>query len=142
MKNRSLVFAVALFTFALASLRAGHAESDAADPAVEAQRSWLALVDAGKYDESWDAAGSYFRQAVTKESWRQMVKAARAPLGALRSRSVDSRHEASTLPGAPDGKYVIVQWKASFGNKAAAVETVTCVLEKDGKWRVIGYYVK
>jgi uncharacterized protein DUF4019 len=142
MNNRVVVSAVALFALVVTSWRAGHAKSDAADPAVDVQRSWLALVDAGKYDESWDAAGSFFRQAVTKESWRQMVRGVRAPLGALRSRTLDKRQEASTLPGAPDGKYVIVQWKTSFANKASAVETVTSVLEKDGKWQVTGYYVR
>ena len=35
------------------------------------------------------------------------------------------------------GKYVY-----SFGNKKAAVETITPMLDKDGKWRVSGYYIK
>lgn len=142
MTLRTLVAAAALLLTALAPSRRAECAASSADPAVDAQRAWLALVDAGKYDESWDAAGAFFRQAVTKEQWRQAARAAREPIGALRSRAVLHRQEATTLPGAPDGQYVVAQWKASFANKASAVETVTVVLEADRKWRVVGYYVR
>jgi hypothetical protein len=46
------------------------------------------------------------------------------------------------LPGAPDGKYVVVQFDTSFQRKKSALETVTPMMEKDGKWRVSGYYIK
>ena len=49
---------------------------------------------------------------------------------------------ATSLPGAPDGEYVVIQFEASFGNKRASVETVTPMLDKDGQWRVSGYYIK
>jgi hypothetical protein len=45
------------------------------------------------------------------------------------------------LPGAPDGEYVVIQFESSFEKKKSAVETVTPMLEKDGKWRVSGYYI-
>jgi hypothetical protein len=141
MRTRPLVLTVALLALAVAPRRVASA-AEAADPAVDAQRSWLALVDAGKYDESFDAAGAFLRNAVTKEHFRQQLKGAREPLGALRSREVDRRQEMTTLPGGPDGKYVVVLWRASFASKASAVETVTVALESDGKWRVIGYYIR
>jgi ribosomal protein S17E len=37
---------------------------------------------------------------------------------------------------------VIIQYDSSFENKKSAVETVTPMLDKDGKWRVSGYYIK
>jgi hypothetical protein len=43
---------------------------------------------------------------------------------------------------APDGEYVVIQFEASFENKKSAIETVTPMLDKDGNWRVSGYYVK
>jgi len=46
------------------------------------------------------------------------------------------------VPGAPDGKYVIIQFETSFENKASAVETVTPMQDADGVWRVAGYFVK
>jgi hypothetical protein len=47
-----------------------------------------------------------------------------------------------TLPGAPDGEYVVIQYESSFERKQSAVETVTPMLDKDGKWRVSGYFIK
>jgi hypothetical protein len=37
---------------------------------------------------------------------------------------------------------VVITFETAFENKASAVETVTPMLEKDGKWRVSGYFIK
>jgi len=108
----------------------------------EAARAWLGLVDAGDYSGSWDAAAGYFRAAITKDKWRQALTAARAPLGKLVSREFTSAQYATSLPGAPDGEYVVIQFATAFENKAASVETVTPMMDKDGKWRVSGYYIR
>jgi hypothetical protein len=110
--------------------------------AITAAEQWLALVDAGKYAESWTEAAGYFKNAVTQEKWAQSLKAVREPLGKLISRKVKSTTYATSLPGAPDGEYVVIQFETSFGNKKSAIETVTPMLEKDGKWRVSGYFIK
>ena len=111
-------------------------------PARQAARTWLALVDAGDHSGSWDAGAGYFRAAITKDKWQQALTAVRAPLGKLVSREFTSAQYASSLPGAPDGEYVVIQFATAFENKAASVETVTPMLDKDGKWRVSGYYIK
>ncbi|MGH7422575.1 MAG: DUF4019 domain-containing protein [Candidatus Methylomirabilales bacterium] len=46
------------------------------------------------------------------------------------------------MPGAPDGHYVVIQYETSFEKKASAFETITPMREKDGKWRVAGYYIR
>lgn len=46
------------------------------------------------------------------------------------------------VPGAPDGKYVTIQYQTAFANKAEAVETITPMLDPDGVWRVSGYFVR
>jgi hypothetical protein len=48
----------------------------------------------------------------------------------------------TSLPGAPDGRYVVIQYKTSFENKSSATETVTPMLDRDQKWRVSGYFIK
>ena len=53
-----------------------------------------------------------------------------------------SKTYAEALPGAPDGKYVVVQYRTSFERKESAVETVTPMLDEDGRWRVSGYFIK
>ncbi len=112
------------------------------DDAVVAAKNWLSLVDAGKYDESWSQSGAVFRQAVTKQQWNRAAAGARAPLGALETRELGAVTEASSLPGAPDGRYVVIQFHTSFVSKASAVETVTAILEVDARWRVVGYRIK
>ena len=134
------LIAAAVFAIVCA-VRAGAAGSpeDAAQAAAE---SWLALVDQGDYAVSWDQAAKLLKGAVTKEQWQQAARAARDPLGKLASRKLKSRIDAETLPGAPDGKYVVIQFDAVFEKKASAVETVTPTLESDGVWRVAGYIIR
>lgn len=110
--------------------------------AVASAKAWLALVDAGEYGPSWRQSGALFRRAVTEEQWSQALTGVRTPLGTLKSRELDTRTEATTLPGAPDGRYEVMQFRSAFAHKAAAVETVTVSLEADGRWRVIGYFIK
>lgn len=110
--------------------------------AVTAAEDWLALVDAGKYGDSWKAASGYFKNAVKQGQWEQSLKAVRPPLGKLVSRKLLSKTFMTSLPGAPDGEYLVIQFDTSFQNKKSAVETITPMKEKDGKWRVSGYYIK
>jgi hypothetical protein len=110
--------------------------------AVTSAEKWLAVVDTGKYAESWREAASFFRNAITKEQWEQSMLSFRKPLGRLISRKVRSTIYTTSLPGAPDGKYVVITFESVFENKASAIETVTPMFDKDGKWRVSGYFIK
>jgi hypothetical protein len=110
--------------------------------AQKSAEAWLALADAGKYAETWDEAAAYFKNAITKERWVNAMKSTRAPLGAVRARKLKSATYTKTLPGVPDGEYVVIQYDTSFENKESAVETITPMLDKDGKWRVSGYFIK
>ncbi len=110
--------------------------------ATQAAEAWLKLVDDGAYDESWTQAASLFREAMPQAQWRSRMSSLRAPLGALKSREVKSASYTRQLGGAPDGEYVVIQFSATFANKASAVETVTPMKDKDGTWRVSGYYIR
>jgi len=110
--------------------------------AQQSAESWLALVDSGKYAESWQEAAPVFKAAVTKEQWQSVLRGSRDPLGKMLSRKLKSATYTTTLPGAPDGEYVVIQYESGFEHKQSAVETVTPMLDKDGKWKVSGYYIK
>ena len=114
----------------------------AEEAAMAAARGALGLVDAGQYGESWEQAAEYFRNAVSREDWEQAMKAARVPLGAMTARVVKARQYTTSVPGGPDGEYVVIRFTSSFTNKASAIETVTPMLDKDGSWRVSGYFIK
>ena len=138
-----LLIMISLAWLAAAPLARSAEDTAAAETAaIQAAEQWLALVDAGEYDRSWNTSAEYFKVAITGEKWNQTLAAFRGPLGRVLSRKPAKTTYTTTLPGAPDGKYVVVQFKTSFENKKSAVETVTPMLENDGQWRVSGYYIK
>lgn len=138
MRFASLLLSLGALVFATA----GAQDADATAQAQTAASAWLALVDAGNYSSSWEQAAGLFKAAVGQSSWASAAQAARAPLGALKSRQVLSSTYTHTLPGAPDGDYVVISYASHFQNKANAIEIVTPLREKDGVWRISGYFVK
>ena len=112
------------------------------EAAIAAAEKWLPMVDSGNYGQSWREAAGYFRYAINEEKWVQTINAVRNPLGKLISREVQNTTYWTSLPNAPEGEYIVIQFKTSFGNKKSAIETVTPMFEKDGIWRVSGYYIQ
>lgn len=121
------------------SIQAQESSTKAAQTSVV---TWLSLIDSERYAASWDTAATLFRNAITQEKWQAAVQTARTPLGQMKSRMLKSTTSTTTLPGAPDGEYVVFQFNTSFEHKSAAVETVTAIREKDGMWHVGGYFIK
>jgi hypothetical protein len=117
------------------------AAEDSPQQVTDAARNWLTLIDTGKYDQSWDGASKLFRERVAEAQWVTEVKAAREPLGAVESRMAPAVHFAASLPGAPDGRYAILQFRSKFEHKRDAVETVTMMID-DGTWKLAGYFIK
>ena len=102
----------------------------------QAARQWLALVDAGNWPDSWAATGVSFRAVNTVANWEGASQTARVPLGAVRSRVLDS----DVLAPTPPAGNRVVRFKTAFANKADATETVALVFE-DGAWKVVGYFI-
>jgi hypothetical protein len=142
MKARGYIMAAVVMVLPVMVLAAGGMGQDAEEEAVKASKEWLTLVDEGDYAASWDNAAELFKGVVTKEQWEKQLTAVRKPLGNLVSRELKSKQYTTSLPGAPDGEYVVIRYETSFQNKKSATETVTPMREKDGSWRVSGYYIK
>jgi hypothetical protein len=142
MRNRKVLFAVTCVSLLLLNWLPAFANEAAEKRALEASDMWLKVSDSGRYSENWEMAAEPFRNAISKEQWSQSLNAVRKPLGKVLKRSVKSKQYATSLPGAPDGEYVVIQYETSFEKKKSSIETVTPMLEKDGKWRVSGYYIK
>jgi hypothetical protein len=121
---------------------ASKSNPDAEKAAIESAQAWIELIDSKKYADSWDEAAEYFKLAISKDKWQQTIQAVRNPLGKTVSRKLKSQQYTTSLPGAPDGEYVVIQYKTSFENKKDAIETITPMLDKNGKRRVSGYYIK
>ncbi|NJS14598.1 MAG: DUF4019 domain-containing protein [Sphingopyxis sp.] len=108
------------------------AESAAAQSAL----GWLDMVDAGDWDNSWQATGASFRALNSAETWARASRTVRVPLGARVSRALVS---SEFVPAPPKG-YHMIRFKTSFAAKADATETLTLVWEDDA-WRVVGYII-
>ena len=139
MVRRALSVSALVVVLSIAGAQAQESDTKAGRAAVDA---WLSLVDGANYRQSWETAGAFFKNAVPSEKWQAAVKTARSQFGAFKSRTQKSATTATTLPGAPDGEYVVFNFDAAYEKKAVAVEIVTVVREKDGAWRVVGYFVK
>jgi hypothetical protein len=90
------------------------AEESATKAATAAAEGWLGQVDTGKYAESWQGASTLFRGAVTKPQWIESLHGVRTPLGKLVSRQLTSAQLTRSMPGAPDGNYVVMQFATRF----------------------------
>lgn len=126
----------------LASYGASIISQDTAEAAAQkAAEKWLSMVDAGDYGQSWDEAATAFKAVVTKERWADAVGRVRDQTGKFKTRKLLRADYKKNLPNAPAGEYVVIQYEASF-EKASGVETITPMKEKDGSWKVSGYFVK
>jgi hypothetical protein len=139
---RSSQPAATLFTLVLLVTGVALGGTGADDPAEAAARTWLAAADTLNGAETWRLAAPVFQQHISAEQWQQALRAARSPMGALKSRTLASLNHRTNLPGVPDGEYAVMQYRTEFERKADAVETVTTARQSDGSWRVAGYFIK
>jgi hypothetical protein len=136
------VAALAIFACVLGSTDACEANQAAVEQATKAAESWLKLLDNGDYRACYQRASQIVKDHLSEDTFVHEFSAAREPLGAVVSRKLKVAQYATSLPGAPDGQYVVIQYDSSFANKKSATETVTPMVDKDGQWRVSGYYIK
>ncbi|RIV83396.1 helix-turn-helix domain-containing protein [Aurantiacibacter zhengii] len=104
--------------------------------------AFLAEVDAGDWEGSWEVAGAYFQSEASVAEWAAIIDPVRTPLGAVDARSIATVQRASTLPGAPEGEYEVLQFNTQFAGRAEpAIETLIMLQGADG-WQVTGYFIR
>ena len=106
-----------------------------------AAKEWLKIVDVGEYVESWQKSDAFFKSQLTQTGWSVALTGVRTPLGQVRSRSELVAKEYSSLPGVPDGEYLVIQFQTEFQNKKLATETLT-LSKSSGDWLPVGYFIK
>lgn len=115
-------------------------EDSSLKDSAKASEAFVALVDKGKYADSWDSSATLMKLTVTKDDWIKVLDKTRKPLGNVSSREVIDQRVANDPQGLPKGEYIVMFYKTSFGHKSMAYELVTLMME-DGKWRVLTYHV-
>jgi beta-lactamase regulating signal transducer with metallopeptidase domain len=116
------------------------AAAEATAAAQQALSSWLALIDAGQYGESWEQASSDFRKREPRATWEKKLEKQRAPLGSVVSRTLRTAEHKTAVPGAPDGEYVVIENTTSF-EKGATIERLTAKKGEGDEWRAVGYFI-
>lgn len=117
-------------------------DTSAVAKAKAASTAWLGLVDQGLYEASWDSAAPAFQAAVTKSDWVQAVTQARAPFEPFGARTFVEAQYLESLPNAPPGPYVVLQYATKVKGNRTVIETVAPMRSPAGAWRVSGYYVR
>lgn len=120
--------------------------------AVDAAEEWLALIDAGKCEESWQlttalfksgiSEKNLFRSGVSKQEWQSSLRTINDSLGKAVLRRLKSKRYTEVLAWEPDAEYVVIEYETKFERLSNRTETVILVKESDGKWRVSGYRFK
>lgn len=137
-----------LATLFLALLLVSHSATAQEDDAavVDASKAWLALVDDGQYQQSWESSGSLMRAAVTADQWQQALENVQMQLAALVGETVDLTQRelvevaaVEDQPNMPEGDFRALQYRVIQGDHVFA-EVVTMQLE-DGEWKAVGYFV-
>jgi hypothetical protein len=138
--KRIAVFGIAIAMVLLSDISwAANAEKEKA--AVTTAEKWLALIDTGKYSDSWREANEYFRKSVKQDQWENTVRSVRTNTGKVISRKLKNKIDKKPSPGEPQGQYIIIQYATSFQNNKYATEEVVAMLDKNGRWRVSGYHL-
>ena len=117
-------------------------ESNILEKVESSARSWLGLIDSGKYKESWENSSSLFKSKTSESEWIKLITAIRAPRGAINARYIATAASGKSLSGFPDGEYVVLQFYTTFSEKGLAMETVTLAKTQNETWQVAEYSIK
>lgn len=109
---------------------------------VNTAQQWLQIIDKGAFAQSWHEAAASFKASLNEAAWTAALQSVRPALGATNARRLRSAVPMSRLPGAPDGRYLVMTFATEFTQKKESVETVTFSLEPDGQWRASGYFIR
>ena len=130
---------------------ASHAQTmmPAQREALNAAERWLVPVDAQRYNDAWAMAAESFKAKVPRDTFREGIGKIRKDYGKVVKRAGERMAFRGDVP-APDqgdaavrpGTEVSIMFEATFAGDKQAQEEITMVLEKDGVWRVAGYYIK
>ena len=110
--------------------------------ATDAARAWLRLVDAGRHPASWASAACLLREAVGPLDWDAALRQVRDPLGRCYWRRLQSRAAVEGPAGEWRGPYVVIRFESAFERQTRVVETITPMLDPDGRWRVAAYFIR
>lgn len=137
--SKIIILGAAIVIVLLAVAAASEADKEKA--ALAAAERWLAMVDAGKYADSWRETAEAFRVKVNQKSWEQVLRSDRGSEGACVARKFISAAFLKSMANTPGRNRISIRFNTSFQNRKYALERLTLVFDKDGQWRVVRYMI-
>lgn len=139
---RSIRFnAAAAFVLCIAVQASAQENSAELETAKAAATEWIALVDGAAYAESWETAAPVFQTGISQEQWAQRLEQVRGQVGGVATRTLADSQYRTSLPNAPDGEYVVLQYISAFERLPQAMEMVVMTKTDAGSWQAAGYQV-
>jgi TonB family protein len=108
----------------------------------EAAESWLQLIDAGEYADSWIEASELVKERYAKEAWERHLNGfARQvlELEPIKSRKLLSLESVKSSPSNHDRQCVELSYKTYFEKSGSLLQRLELVLDQDQVWRVADY---
>jgi hypothetical protein len=137
LKSISFLAGIACLLVA-ATPKAFASAEDHIDDSLAVSKAWVAQIDAGQYDESYDFGCDAMHDKVPQDRWAAVLKALRAPWGAVVSRTPVSHIYKSNGVDGLEGECVVITYDTAFEKLGPATEIVVLKWE-GGKWRGAGY---
>jgi len=117
-------------------------DPEKAEKATAAATRFLSMIDAGKYEISWQKSAKLLSEKIEQKDWVEKLAKVNSIYGPLVERILTKSTFTTSAKDSPDGEYIILLYDSSFKNKASANETIIVTLEEDNVWRVAGYHIK
>lgn len=117
-------------------------DPEKAEGATAAAMQFLTLVDADKFEQSWEDTADLLKKKISRKDWNENLAKARGALGPVIERAQEGIKYSSEAKDSPEGDYIVLIFESRFQAADDITETVTVMLEEDGVWRVAGYYVQ
>jgi hypothetical protein len=119
-----------------------HAPDFGQDPEVwRAAGTWLALLDARSYAETWRESARVFQSRLTAEAWAREAATMREHGGDPVSRELIDSHEVTDPPAVAPGTYIRLRFEHQCVRAGVVRETVLMVNDAGRGWRVASYTV-
>lgn len=112
---------------------------EAVEDARSAAQEWLALTDAGSFDESWNEAATLLQDQVTQEEWAQQSEQIGTQIGSIEERSFVQGQYREDIPNQPEGEYVFLVYETSATNFDQPLQEIVITTKEEGSWKVAGY---
>jgi hypothetical protein len=149
MARRALVAGAAALAVVLAFGVAAQSMAPDQRAALDTALRWLVPIDAGRYADAWAMAAAPLKATVGRQEWQDGMRKIRKDYGRVVNRKAGKIAYVGEAPG-PDypstgpkeGVKIGILFDTTFAGNKAATEEVTMVYEKDGLWRVAGYYIR